>query len=144
MRKSALFLILCALPALAFAQIRLSEEQPVQGQPVTVTLAQDDSMLIITYRPNSSVARTDTLHAGRPVTAFRWTPRKAGVVSLSTSTASRNVSVRFRGLSVTGILVMAVAATLLFGGAAFAFRILFKDEEEDETLDIDLDHFPDT
>lgn len=144
MRQIILIFTMAILPSLAPAQISLSDKQPVQGEPVTITLAQPASELIVTYRPNSSVARMDTLRAEQPATAFLWTPRKAGVVSLSTATDSRNVSVRFQGLSGSGILVMIVAGTLLFGGAAFAFRILFKDEEEDETLDIELDHFPDT
>ncbi len=134
---------LCCLMPLQ-GQIGISTEQPVQGETVTITLAEPDSMLIVTYRPNSSIARADTLRASKLTTTFEWAPRKAGVASLSTSRASRNVSVRFLGLSGSGIAVMIVAATLLFGGAAFAFRLLFKDEEEDGTLDMDLDHMPDT
>ncbi|MCB0581293.1 MAG: hypothetical protein KDD10_18525 [Phaeodactylibacter sp.] len=144
MRLATLVLTIIFLPWLAPAQIELSDEQPTQGEAVTINLEKPESMLVVTYRPNSSVARRDTLRAAQPAAAFQWTPRKAGVVSLSTASASRNVSVRFQGLSASGLLVMIVAGTLLFGGAAFAFRVLFRDEEEDETLDIELDHFPDT
>jgi hypothetical protein len=76
---------------------------------------------------------------------FEWTPDRAGIVALNVpEQGSRNVSVRFQGVSTSGIVVMLVAGGLLFGGAAFAFRLLFKDEEEDGTMDIDLDHMPDT
>ena len=144
MKWIALLLNIIALPLLAFAQISLSEKQPTQGEAVDITLEQPERLLVVTYRPNSSVAMRDTLRAEQPTTVFRWTPRKPGIVSLSSSAASRNVSVRFKGLSGSGIIVMGIAATLLFGGAAFAFRLLFKDEAEDGTLDMELDHFPDT
>lgn len=144
MRQATLVLTIIFLPWLAPAQIGLSDEQPTQGEAVTITLEKPESMLVVTYRPNSSVARRDTIWSEPPATEFLWKPLQAGVASLSTPTASRNVSVRFQGLSASGILVMIVAGTLLFGGVAFAFRVLFRDEEEDETLDIELDHFPDT
>ncbi len=144
MRTIALLLIAFVWATLAPAQISLSDEHPVQGEPVTITLPEPASELIVTYRPNSSIARVDTLRAEPPATAFLWTPRQAGVASLSIPTEGRNVSVRFQGLSGSGIFVMIIAGTLLFGGAGFAFYILFKDEEEDDTLDIELDHFPDT
>ena len=144
MKRIAFLLTIMALPLLASAQISLSKEQPTQGETVDITLGQPERLLVVTYRPNSSVARRDTLRSEQPATTFRWTPRKAGIVSLSSSNASRNVSVRFKGFSGTGIIVMGIAATLLFGGAAFAFRLLFKDEAEDGTLDVELDHFPDT
>jgi hypothetical protein len=128
------------------AQIELSTDEPVAGEAVTITLDEPVQDLIITYRPNSSVIRHDTLRAGAPATAFTWTPAQAGVVALAAGDATRTVSVRFSGLSWKGILVMVIAAAILFGGAAFAFKTMFRDEEEDSTMDYDTSplRHPDT
>jgi len=132
------------LPRLT-AQIQLSSERLVEGQKVHIKLQEPAGQLVITYRPNSAVVHRDTLFADPPATSFVWAPDRAGVVALRVPGRSAlNVSVRFKGISGSGIAVMAIAAGLLFGGATFAFRLLFKDEEEDGTLDIDLDHMPDT
>lgn len=128
------------------AQIRLTEEPPVAGRENSITLEEPATEVIVTYRPNSAVIRRDTLRAPQPVTAFTWTPGRAGVVNLQTATASRNLSVRFNTFSWAGLVVMIAAAVVLFGGAGLAFRILFRDEEEDTSLDYDsgLNHHPDT
>jgi len=73
-----------------------------------------------------------------------WTPKKAGVYQLLAGSQSRNVSVRFSGMSWSGIGLMALAAALLFGGAGWAFRTLFRDGEEEQTIDYDPIHHPDT
>ena len=136
--KTAFLTWLCLLAGFSLpAQIELSPDEPVEGELVTVTLDKPARELIITYRPNSSVIRRDTLRADAPATAFTWTPEQAGVVALAAGDATRNVSVRFRGWSWGGILVMIFAAGILFGGATFAFRTMFRDEEEDSTMDYD-------
>jgi hypothetical protein len=143
--KIWLFLLCFAIPFLIRAQgITLSGESPSVQEPVTLVLEKPAREVWIEYRPNSQVVRYDTLRATQPATTFEWTPRKAGVVRLSTPGASRNVSVRFAGLSGSGLAVMIVAAILLFGGATFAFRILFKDERDKGVTDLDIDHLPDT
>ncbi len=132
----------CSLPFLLKAQIQLSTEEPIAGEAVTIQLESPASKLIVAYRPNSSVVRRDTLIMKEPTTTFEWTPATAGVVALSTPAASRNVSVRFRGFSWSGLLVMLLAGLILFGGVIFAFRVLFSDRQED--IDIDPAVRPDT
>lgn len=127
--------ILLGIPFLSFAQIELSNEKPVAGEALTIKLAQAESQVVVAYRPNSSVVRRDTLKAENPATEFSWTPKKAGVVALSTSSASRNVSVRFQGFSVQGLVVMLLAGCILFGGVIFAFRVLFSKPETQQDLD---------
>jgi len=147
MRKSILLLgVFCMSMAMAArAQIQLSTEKPTEGEPITITLEKPAEMLVVTYRPNSAVTHRDTFRMQPAANIFEWTPDRAGIVALSVpEQGGKNVSVRFQGVSTSGIAVMIVAAALLFGGAAFAFRLLFKDEEEDGTLDIDLEHMPDT
>lgn len=145
--KTTLFILVLLLGHLPLsAQIKLSTDKPVEGETLTITLNQPVRELIITYRPNSSVIRRDTLRADTPATAFNWTPEQAGVVALAAGDATSNVSVRFQGLSWGGILVMIIAAGILFGGATFAFRTMFRDEEEDGTMDYDASpqRHPDT
>lgn len=137
------FCLITVMPAQA--QIQLSTETPTEGEPITVTLDKPAEVLLVTYRPNSAVTHRDTFRIQPAASVFEWTPDRAGIVALRVpEQGSKNVSVRFQGLSASGIAVMAIAGALLFGGAAFAFRLLFKDEEEDGKLDIDLDHMPDT
>jgi len=137
------FCLITVMPAQA--QIQLSTETPTEGEPITVTLEKPAEVLLVTYRPNSAVTHRDTFRIQPAASVLEWTPDRAGIVALRVpEQGSKNVSVRFQGLSTSGIAVMAIAGALLFGGAAFAFRLLFKDEEEDGTLDIDLDHMPDT
>jgi hypothetical protein len=137
------FCLITVMPAQA--QIQLSTETPTEGEPITVTLDKPAEVLLVTYRPNSAVTHRDTFRIQPAASVFEWTPDRAGIVALRVpEQGSKNVSVRFQGLSASGIAVMAIAGALLFGGAAFAFRLLFKDEEKDGTLDIDLDHMPDT
>ncbi len=127
MKKIFLLLGLLCWSTLLSAQINLSVEKPVQGQEVTISVDKPVERVLIIYRPNSQVVTRDTITAASPGTAFLWTPEKAGVVTIQTADDSRNVSVRFDGISWSGILTMAVAGTLLFGGATFAFRTLFND-----------------
>jgi len=143
-KLAALLFLLLGSGATLEAQIDLSTEKPIEGEPVTVTLAEPAKEVIVTYRPNSQVIDRDTLRAEAASTTFTWTPATAGVVALKAGSASRNVSVRFAGISESGIATMMIAGIILFGGAAFAFRLLFKDEEEDGTRDLELDHMPDT
>jgi hypothetical protein len=145
MKKHYLFIyLLCLCPFLADAQIQLSNEKPVAGEAVTISLDQPETQVVIAYRPNSSVVRRDTLRSDGPTSEFSWTPQKAGVVALSTSSASRNVSVRFEGFSYPGLVVMLLAGGILFGGVIFAFRVLFSKTKRGEDVDFDPATRPDT
>ena len=136
--------ILGVFPLFLFAQMQLSNEKPKAGETITVTLEEAASELLIAYRPNSSVVRRDTLRASVPTTEFIWTPKDAGVVALSTSSASRNVSVRFQEFSWKGLVVMLLAGSILFGGVIFAFRVLFSKTKPGEGIDFDPSTRPDT
>lgn len=145
MKKSILSIYLVLLcPFWLSAQIQLSNEKPVAGEAVTISLDQPETQVMIAYRPNSSVVRRDTLRSDSPTTEFSWTPKKAGVVALSTATASRNVSVRFEGFSYPGLVVMLLAGSILFGGVIFAFRVLFSKTKRGEDVDFDPATRPDT
>jgi hypothetical protein len=145
MKKRYLYIYLFLLcPFWADAQIQLSNEEPVAGETVTISLDQPETQVVIAYRPNSSVVRRDTLRSDAPASEFSWTPQKAGVVALSTTSASRNVSVRFEGFSYPGLIVMLLAGGVLFGGVIFAFRVLFSKTKPGEPIDFDPSTRPDT
>ena len=125
MRLCILLLLLLAGTGEAAAQYVDLAEKPHVGDPVTVTLGGADTLLV-TYRPNSSIARLVRIPAEGRQTVV-WTPAEAGVVALATpGGGQQNVSVRFDAPPLGGILVLLAAGTILFGGAVFAFVKLFQ------------------
>lgn len=104
------------------------------GEAVELTIP-EGSTLIVTYRPNSSIARSDSLAIG-PDGAVTWTPEQAGVVALAVDAGPvRNVSVRFAGVPWLGVLVLLGAGSILFGGAAFGLRRMLKGDDHAFLLD---------
>jgi len=104
------------------------------GEAVNLTLPGAAS-LTVTYRPNSSIARTVTLPVASDG-AVVWTPEQAGVVALAVDGGTtRNVSVRFAGIPWLGVLVLAAAGTILFGGAGYGLKRLFEGDDHAFPLD---------
>lgn len=130
MRRVLLLLLGFAVALPAAAQFTLSDE-PFVGRAVTVTLPPDAvaaDTLVVTYRPNSSIARRVLLPTGGAA-AVTWTPDRAGVVALAVpGGVAQNVSVRFQRLPASGLFVLFSAALILFGGAVFSFRKLFEQD----------------
>lgn len=125
-----------------WAEIKLSNDHPSRGDRIQISLDTPEDTLTITYRPNSSVERYDTLYARPASTQFSWRPGYPGVVQIAASGETRNVSVRFEGVSWKGILVMILAGAILLGGATFSMIMLFRDKDDGKSLDIE--HRPDT
>lgn len=134
MRKAALLFVLIAAAALPVRGQFLPESVRVyRGEPVEIPLPPSADTLLVTYRPSSAIARRVMLPASGGG-AVRWTPTDAGVVALSTPGGpSQNVSVRFRGIPIGGLVVLLFAGTVLFGGAAFALKKLFEDDPPPQT-----------
>lgn len=128
---------------ITFANIQVSPDILYKDQPATITTETAVDTIVITYRPNSQVSVTEYLSASGPATAFEWTPTQAGVVAIQAGGSSTTVSVRFEGVSWSGIGIMAIAGILLFGGATFAFRLLMYGKTP-EDLSIDIQHRVDT
>ncbi len=124
MLRTLLFLfLLLGVAAPASAQYVAEDARLYIEQPVALTLPGDT--LVVTYRPNSSIARVDTLVGTRA-----WTPRQAGVVKLQAPGGeAQSVSVRFDRTPASGLFVLIGAGLILFGGAGFAFRKLFEDDD---------------
>ncbi len=149
-RKSILLVLALCLTLLPLrADIVLDPASPQVGEEVKLSFDVAVDTLVVSYRPNSAVVRRDTLVNAAADSQMSFKPDQAGVLALSYKDkdgkqVSQNVSVRFDGLSYSGLLVMILAGCLLFGGAILAFRTLFRDEEEDGTIDFDPEEVPDT
>ncbi|MEM6327374.1 MAG: hypothetical protein AAF791_09680 [Bacteroidota bacterium] len=100
--------------------------QPIQGQPVRVTLDQPAESVQVVWRPNSAIP--DTVALSPDGTTFEWTPSRAGVATVITPEGSQNVSVRYSSYPGSGIFILIIAATILFGGAGFAMGKLLSDD----------------
>lgn len=138
MRRSVIVLALAIAPGLlAAAEIEVGAEYPLRGEPVSVIVTEDgtripDARIVVTYRPNSETRYREELRVDA-TGEVEWTPREAGIVQLqamlsekesASAAAEELVAVRFAGFPPSGLAVMLVAGTLLFGGAVFSFWML--------------------
>lgn len=147
----ALVMLMAFCPP-ARASIEVSQVSPDVGERISLTFSVPVDTLTITYRPNSSVAKTEILVNNPPATTMEWASKEPGLVSLSYLDKSggnaqrvrRDLSVRFDGISFSGIAVMLFAGIILFGGAATAFRTLFQEQDEGRPDVFDPEELPDT
>lgn len=148
MKKTLIISALILWSGSVLAGIDVSNPAPEVGEKLTLTFDDEVDTLVVVYRPNAAVAKTDVIPISPASKTVEWSPENAGVVALSYAaagnSATRNISVRFAGVSYPGIFVMILAGVVLFGGAITAFRTLFRDEEEDGTRDLDPSQLPDT
>lgn len=132
-----LLLVICCYATTVNATIRVSNEKLEVGETVTLSFSVPVDSLKVTYRPSSSVSKQEFLVISPPANSMEWAPQNPGLVQLSyqdrsgtsPTTVSHNISVRFRGLSSSGVVVMLLAFIILFGGASFAFRTLFQGQD---------------
>jgi hypothetical protein len=59
-------------------------------------------------------------------TAWTWQPARAGVVQLSSGGLTQNLSVRYAEFPLGGLIVMVLAALILFGGIVVSMRTLLR------------------
>jgi hypothetical protein len=127
-------------PALAQPSMVAEDPYPLRGEPTRVRVEGSDGSplagvpLRARYRPNSETAHTAELGETGADGAVGWTPTDAGVVLLEAGSAEApsaqtRVSVRFGAFPSLGLLVMVVAALILFGGAALGFYWLMSGPE---------------
>ncbi len=130
------------LTPLPYEEADEAPEAPIQGRPVQITLEQPVDRVEVVWRPNSAVSDTVALDATG--TSFVWRPTRAGVARIALITGGErveeNVSVRYDRYPGSGIFILIVAGTILFGGAGFAMGKLLGEE----TLDDLAERRPDT
>jgi hypothetical protein len=121
-------------------RIVTEDSDPLRGETVTVGVEgadgrpQADVEIRARYRPNSETAHSSSLGRTGAEGRVDWTPDDAGVVLLEAGpedapTATTRVSVRFGSFPPLGLLVMVVAALILFGGSALGFYWLMTGDE---------------
>lgn len=110
-------------------------DAPIQGHPVRVTLDEPSEFVQVVWRPNSAIPDTVTLDPQG--TSFLWTPTRAGVATVVTSNGSKNISVRYDSFPGSGLLVLVLAAAILFGGAGFAMGKLLGDDDLPVSMPLD-------
>lgn len=137
---------------MTWASIEVSKDSPTVGERITLTFSVPVDTLTVTYRPNSSVSKTEILVNDPPATSMEWSSKEPGLVALSYLDKSgespqrvrHSLSIRFDGLSGSGLVVMLLAGVILFGGATTAFRTMFQEQDEGRTEVFDPDEVPDT
>lgn len=140
MRTSRRPAALIAGPALllastAWAGIDTTPAVPTEGEPVVITVTDADGNAITgapveaVYRPGSEVSRNETVGTTDEKGTVTWTPTGAGIVSVQSTAAdsttiTANLSVRFDGLPIPGLLIFVLAGIILFSGIIRGFRSL--------------------
>lgn len=141
--------LLAVAGAAAAGEVAPADPYPLRGTHTTLTVTGDDgapvpgAVVEAIYRPSSETEARETLAPTGADGTVDWEPRVAGIVTLvarsgpgetAPEIARRSVAVRFGGFPGPGILIMALAGLLLFGGAALGFVALMRSPEP-ETAD---------
>jgi hypothetical protein len=87
----------------------------------------------VTYRPGSSVSRTEDIGVTGEGGRVEWTPHLAGIATLNATwdggTSTTNVSVRFAHTPLGGVAIMLLAGLLLVGGSVVRIMRIMKAPE---------------
>lgn len=114
------------------ADIALEDKFPVQDEQTQIRVVDENGSPVeganveVTYRPGSSVTRTDPVGQSGSDGEIAWVPQQAGIATITATwldaeqeevTSSATVSVKFRAPPVDGIVIMIVAGLLLIVGS---------------------------
>lgn len=114
--------------------IKSSQRFPVAGVATSLETPPEADEIKAVYSPSSRVESTQTIKVekltppkpGKPYLTA-WIPERAGVVTVTAGKASRNISVRFDGIPVGGIIIMVIAGLILFGGVFVSMKSILSD-----------------
>jgi hypothetical protein len=126
---------LLALAPSVYAGFTTEPTHPTQGMATRIFLTDADGAplggvpVVVRYRPGSRVESADTLGTTDPAGALEWMPRDAGLVTLATAgedgpSISSNLSVRYKGVPLPGLVIMILAGLILYGGVIRGFRAM--------------------
>lgn len=132
---AAAFSVVSAAAAPAGAGIEADPALPTEGEAATVIVTDTGGKpvrgveITALYRPGSRVERSENLGLTGTDGSLTWSPSSAGLVTLSTSgdgapALSRDLSVKYRGLPLPGLIILILAGTILYGGVIRGFRML--------------------
>lgn len=129
------FGLLLIAPVFA-AEMTCDIKAPIRGQDTFIRLHDVEAPTVwtvsATYRPNSATARTDQLGTVDDEGKLRWRPTDSGIVQFSAKgpgekdKAGMTVAVRFPSPPISGIIILLVAGTILFGGAGYSLHRAMK------------------
>jgi len=123
-------------PVPAGAGIDTTPSIPTQGETVRVVFTDAEgapvagALVRAVYRPQSEVERTEEIGTTDAAGLVSWTPTGAGIVNLEAVPAadrtavSRSIPVRFRGIPLTGLVILLLAGLILYGSVFRGFRSL--------------------
>ena len=126
---------LCGPLSAAGQSVDAGDPFPVQGRPTDVHVRDaegrpiEGAQVTVVFRPGSEVEHcVDLGQTGRDGRCA-WTPEDAGIVRMCAEweraglrcSAYRNVSVRFRHVPASGVVVALVAGLILYGTVAYGF-----------------------
>ena len=126
--------LLCSSPV--WAGIDTTPAFPVEGEPATITVTTDRGSPVAevavqaVYRPGSAVEKLEDIGFTGVDGAVTWSPTGAGVVILQTVAVgdnpsyTSNLSVRYNGLPISGLVILLLAGVFLYGGVIKGFRSL--------------------
>lgn len=123
---SLIILALAACYAPAHAQYISKTKSLTSGQTVTISTSKATQLSIVSH-PGSAVSRK--MDIAMHSTNYEWTPTRAGIYEISTPGGpTQVVSVKFGYFPVKGLVVLIIAFTVLFGGAAYSSYNVFTNE----------------
>ncbi len=115
------------------ARVACDDESPVRDKTTFIRLTDVDDptawKLSVTYHPNSVTAKTDELGVFDVAGKATWKPAVSSIVEIvakgpgKKDKAVMNIAVRFPSPPISGIVILLLAGTILFGGAGYS---LFK------------------
>jgi hypothetical protein len=108
-------------------EISVEHPYPTVGRATTIHVPEMVDQVIITYQPDApAIQRVETILGGGTQDVV-WRPQHPGVVRIEAAGVTKEVSVRFDGVPLSGVLIMLIAGTILLGGAIWSMRQLMSD-----------------
>jgi hypothetical protein len=116
LRLLTMLVVALMLPTAALAELVISPERPLVGQPLTISLADGTPLEgsgSATFAPGTVVPRQLDLQDSSADPGFQWTPDAPGLWDVSVGDASITIVVGREGVPIAGLMVLIVAASSL-------------------------------
>lgn len=141
MKRSLFILVaglLCLTSAFALAAVNVLDGPGVQGQELHVQLTDSEGERLAhqeiqaTYYPATELSETDTACVTNETGRCFWTPKKAGLVRLTSGAEELVVAVRYPSIPWSSVGIFALAGFVLFGGLMQSVRVMLRPRSSEE------------